>query len=461
MTELSASLPDEIEGLIASGSWAALAAADIDWPDAETVAPELVDLLLELPRNDRVLFFRALPREVAVEVFSELHGKSRDELLVALTDGETRDLLAAMTPDDRTHLLGELPGQATQRLLNLLSAEDLREAQQLLGYPEGSVGRLMTPEYLAVRRSWTVSRALQHIRELGAQKETVDVVFVVDERWHLQDDLPLHKLVLAQPDQRVEEIMDESFVSVEATARADEALRLMQRYDRIALPVVDSSGVLVGIVTVDDVLDFAEQAATEDMQRIGGSIPLHVRYWEASVGLLYRARIGWLAALVLVNLISSSVIALYENVLASVIALAFFIPLIIDTGGNAGSQSATTMIRALSTGEVRGDEWLRVAGKETLLGLAIGPTLGALGFILGWFRGGAELGLALGLVVMVTMILMLLVTNLMGVLLPFLLIRLRFDPAVASGPLITSIADAVGLIVYFSVASFVLGHVLA
>src|SRR5690606_15663754 len=167
----------------------------------------------------------------------------------------------------------------------------------------------------------------------------------------------LHKLVLAQPDQRVEEIMDESFVSVEATARADEALRLMQRYDRIALPVVDSSGVLVGIVTVDDVLDFAEQAATEDMQRIGGSIPLHVQYWEASVGLLYRARIGWLAALVLVNLISSSVIALYENVLASVIALAFFIPFSIATGGNAGSQCVTTMTRALSTGDCRSAGW--------------------------------------------------------------------------------------------------------
>lgn len=461
MTQLSASLSDEIERLIASRNWAALAAADIDWPDVETVAPELVDLLLGLPRNDRVLFFRALPREVAAEVFSTLHGQSRDDLLVALTDGETRDLLAAMNPDDRTHLLGELPGRATQRLLNLLSAEDLHEAQQLLGYPEGSVGRLMTPEYLAVRRSWKVSYALQHIREFGAWKETVDVLFVVDEQWHLQDDMPLHKLVLAQPGQRVEEIMDESFVCVEATAQADEALRLMQRYDRIALPVVDSSGVLLGIVTVDDVLDFAEEAATEDIQRIGGSAPLHVRYWEASVGLLYRARIGWLAALVLVNLVSSGVIAIYEDLLASVVALAFFIPLIIDTGGNAGSQSATTMIRALSTGEVRSHEWLRAAGKETLLGLTIGPTLGALGFIVGWFRGGADLGLALGLIVMVTMILMLLVTNLIGALLPFLLIRLRLDPAVASGPLITSIADAVGLIVYFSVASLVLGSMLA
>ena len=461
MTRQPANLPDEIERLIVSRRWAALAAADINWPDVETVAPDLVDILLELPRNDRVLFFRALPREVAVEVFSELHGQWRDDLLLALTDGETKDLLAAMNPDDRTNLLGELPGRATQRLLNLLSAEDLREAQQLLGYPEGSVGRLMTPEYLAVRRNWTVSRALQHIRELGSQKETVDVVFVVDEQWHLQDDMPLHKLVLAQPEERVEEIMDGRFVCVEATAEADEALRLMQRYDRIALPVIDSSGVLVGIVTVDDVLDFAERAATEDIQRIGGSAPLHVRYWEASVSLLYRARIGWLAALVLVNLISSGIIAIYEDVLASVVALAFFIPLIIDTGGNAGSQSATTMIRALSTGEVRRGEWLRVAGKETLLGLTVGPSLGALGFLLGWFRGGAELGLELGLIVMVTMIVMLLITNLMGVLLPFLLIRLRLDPAVASGPLITSIADAAGLLVYFSVASLVLGPMFA
>ena len=457
MKQPSARFPAEIERLIASGEWAQLASPDIEWPDVETVAPELVDLLLALPKADRVLLFRALPRELAAEVFAELRGRSRDELLVELTDAETGELLAAMNPDDRTNLLGELPGQMTQRLLNLLTGEALTHAQRLLGYLAGSVGRLMTPEYLAVKRDWTVSRALKHVRELGGQKETVDVLFVVDDEWHLQDDMPLHRLVLAEFDQLVGELMDESFVSVEATADAEEALRLLRRYDRTALPVVDSGGVLVGIVTVDDLLDLAEREATEDIQRLGGSSPLRLGYWEAGVGLLYRTRIGWLAALVLVNLLSSGIIAVYEEALASVVALAFFIPLIIDTGGNAGSQSATTMIRALSTGEVRSGEWLRAALKEAGVGLLVGPTLGVLGFLLGWFRGGAELGLELGIIVLVTMVVMLLLTTLLGVLLPFLLQWLRLDPAVASGPLITSIADALGLLVYFSVATRVLG----
>lgn len=446
-------LPPEMRRLLREGSWQELAARQGEWPEVSLVAPELTELLSELDTRDRVLLFRALPRDLAAAVFAKLQPAPRDRLLLALTDRETRQLLADLPPDDRTSLLGELPGQVTQRLLNLVPPEDLAVTRKLLGYPKDSVGRLMTPDYLAVRPEWTVARALEHVRERGREDETADTVFVVDAEWRLLDDLPLRRFVLTDPRRLVGDIMDEQYVSLRANTDREEAVRMMRRFDRVALPVVDSDGILVGIVTVDDVLDVAEEEATEDFHRTSAIAPVREGYWQAGVALLYRSRIGWLAALVLVNLVSSGVIAAYEEMLVSYVALAFFIPLLIDTGGNAGSQSATIMIRAISLGEVRLDQWWRALVKEAVLGLMIGVTLGLLGLALGLFRGGFQIGL----VVMITMIVMLLLTNLLGVLLPFLLMRFGRDPAVASGPLITSVADAVGLLTYFWVATLVLG----
>lgn len=449
-------LRGDIANLIRSRQWTRLASPALAWPHEELVAPEIVDALLELEPLDRALLFRSLPQEIAAEVFSFLEGDTRDDLLRRLTDAETRRLLAELNPDDRTHLLQELPGRVTQRLLNLLDPADLTEARNLLGYPEDSVGRLMTPDYLAVRPDWTVGQALEHVRRRGRESETANVVYVVDDRWRLLDDLPLRRLVLADPNQRVADVMDHTVVRLEAHADREEAVRTMRRYDRVALPVVDSTGVLVGIVTIDDVFDVAEEETTEDFHRSGAIAPLRTSYWETTKLVLYRARIGWLAGLVLVNLISSGVIAAFEEVLHAVVALAFFIPLIIDTGGNAGAQAATLMIRAMSVGDVRSGQWLRAAGRELTIGLGIGATLGALGMLLGIFRGGFEIGL----VVSLTMVTMLVLTNLVGVSLPFVLTRLRLDPAIASGPLITSIADALGLLLYFSFAVWLLGPTL-
>ena len=446
-------LPPELQAFIRDRRWTKLAASSIDWPNEELIAPELVDVLHELDSADRALFFRALPKRVAAEVFAYLEGDTRDNLLRELTDSEARRLLADLNPDDRTNLLQELPGRVTQRLLNLLEPADLAEARKLLGYPEDSVGRLMTPDYLAIKPDWTVERALEHIRRRGRESETANVIYVVDPGWRLLDDMPIRRLVLAEPTQRIDEIMDHTLVRLEVTDDREEAVRTMRRFDRVALPVVDSDGVLVGIVTVDDVFDVAEEETTEDFHRAGAMLPLRTAYWETTKRVLYRARIGWLALLVLVNLVSSGVIAAYEEVLEAVVALAFFIPLIIDTGGNAGSQSATMMIRAISTGDVTSKQWFRAFTKELVIGLAIGVTLGILGMLLGIFRGG----FAIGIVVLLTMVTMLVLTNLIGVLLPFVLTRLRLDPAVASGPLITSIADAVGLIIYFSYAVWILG----
>ncbi|MGI9179202.1 MAG: magnesium transporter [Longimicrobiaceae bacterium] len=436
-----------IEQLIASRRWTELREALEDWE-----APELADLLMDVEKADRVLLFRALPRLLSAEVFSYMEFQEQDELLRDLTDSETRALLANLAPDDRTVLLDELPGQVTQRLLNLLSPEDMREARMLLGYPEESVGRLMTPDYVAVRPEWTIDAALDHIRRHGKRSETINRIYVIDSSWRLVDDLDLRRFILAKSQETVESIMDHSFVSVSAFADREEAVRLIGRYDLVALPVVDSEGVLVGIVTVDDVLDVAEEEATEDFHRVGSVEPLRMGYWEATLWTLYRTRIGWLSGLVLVNLVSGGVLAAFEETLTSVVALAFFIPLIIATGGNAGMQSATIIIRGISTGDVNLAQWGHAFLREAGIGVFLGLTLGVLTAVLGIARGGLDLGL----VVFLTMISMLMVTNLLGMSLPFIFGRLGIDPAVASGPLVTSVADIIGLLIYFSIATWLL-----
>jgi magnesium transporter len=415
-------------------------------------APDIADLLLELKEADRFVFFRLIPRDLASEVFAFLEPRYRDEIIHSLSVEETRRLLADLRPDDRIELFEELPGQAVQRLLNLLSPEDLAEARQLLGYPPESVGRLMTPDYVAVRPSWTVERALRHIRSRGRVSETINDIYVTDPNWELLDALELRKFILAEPDQTVEDLMDYGFVSIPVTADREQAVQLIQRYDLDSLPVVDSRGILLGIVTVDDVMDVAEEETTEDFHKTAAVTPLRISYRDSSVAGLYAKRIPWLLGLVFLSLISSGILAAYEKTLSSVIVLAFFIPLLIDSGGNVGSQSATIIIRSLATGDVRLGQWFRTAAKEIGVGISLGVTMGAATSLVGFYRGGWEIGLVVG----ITMTVIVIVSNIVGASLPFVLTRLRLDPAAASSPLITTIVDIMGLILYFFVATVLL-----
>lgn len=418
----------------------------------ELPAPDVADVLLQLDKAERVLIFTSLPRRLASEVFAFLAPREKDELLAGLTVEETRRLLTDLRPDDRTNALEDLPGQVTQRLLNLLSPEDLREVRLLLGFPDDSAGRLMTPDYVAVRRQWTVGQALDHIRMRGKDSETISIIYVTDESWHLQDALELQRFILASPTDTVEMIMDHTYVSLSPLDDREEAVHKMRRYDLWALPVVDEDGVLLGVVTVDDVMDVAEEEATEDFQKSAAIAPLGVPYREAGVFSLFRKRVGWLLILVLVNLVSSGVIAAFEETLSAFIALAYFIPLLIDSGGNTGAQSASLMIRGLATGEVEMKNWLRTLLKELGVGLALGLTMGAATWVLGVWRGGIEVAMVVGL----TMVALVLLANILGMLLPFILTRLKLDPAVASSPLITTLVDALGLFLYFSIAVSVL-----
>lgn len=362
-------------------------------------------------------------------------------------------MVSTLSPDDRTQVLHELPAEVTQQLMDLLPSDDLAEARTLLGYPEESVGRLMTPDYVAVQPAWTVERAFAHVRDVGIDSETINRVYVITADGVLVDDLQLRKLILAEPEQTVQDVMDGSFVSASAFADREEAVRLIKRYDVTALPLLDSEGVLVGIVTVDDLLDVAEQEATEDFHRVGSVEPIRGSLQDASTWRLYRSRIGWLLVLVFINIFSGEGIAYFEDTIMAVVALVFFLPLLIDSAGNAGSQAATLMVRALATGDVKMKDWFSLVGKELGVAVMLGATMALAVSVLGWYRGGVDVAV----VVAMTMVCVVIVGSLVGMSLPFLLNRFNLDPATASAPLVTSIADISGVLIYFSLATWYLG----
>lgn len=446
MEALEQLLP-RIEELLGRKKWHDLRELLSDQP-----VPDVAEYLTTLDQNTRVVIFRLLTRPFATEVFSYLEPARKDELLGDLTREETRYLLDNLPPDDRTDFFEELPGLAIQRLLNLLSPEELREARKLLGYPKESVGRLMTPDYVAVREHWTISEALEHIRRVGKESETINWVFVVDNSWHLLDEIELRQFIFAEPTEVVKHLMNESVASISAYEDREKAVEAMQHYDVNVLPVTDSDGILLGIVTADDVLDVAEEEATEDFHLTAAVNPLKTSYRETSVWSLYRKRVVWLAALLVINLASGGVIALYEETLTSAIALAFFIPLLMASAGNTGAQSATLVVRAIATGDLSLNQWLSTVTREVAIGLLLGSTLGLAGWGFGLFKGGTEIAL----IVSMAMLSVVLVTNIIGVVIPLLLTKLDIDPAVASSPLITSLADVSCLFIYFTIATMVL-----
>lgn len=440
-------LKPEIEKLLADRRWAELRGLIVEIPE-----PDISDTLERLGEQDRIVLLRLLPREMLSEVFSYLSDRVQTDLLQALTTEETRVILAGLSPDDRAEFLQELPGQAIQKMMNLLTPEDRRETLQLLGYPGESVGRLMTPDYVAVRPDWTVDDALAHVRAKGMDSETINVVYVTDGRWKLLGVLGLRKLILAPPSARIGDIMEETVVRIDAFEDREKAVELISRYDITALPVVDGGDILLGIVTIDDVFDVAEEEATEDFQKTAAVNPLKASYRDASILSLYGKRVTWLASLLGISIVTTGILASQADTLNSAVALAFFIPLLIGTGGNTGNQSATLMVRALATGDIRERQWVGALFREVAIGLLLGVTMGLAGWLLGFFKGDARIAL----IVSVAMVSIVVASSLLGVILPVILQRFRIDPAVASNPLIASVMDILGLLIYFSVAQAVL-----
>lgn len=447
MAKRTEDLKSVIAALIAEHKW-----NDLRAKMAGLQPADIADLLLKLPKRERVLLFRALPRELAADSFSELEHEDAQYFLHELSDDETRVLLTELEPDDRTELLEELPGVVVQKLLNLLEPKDRAKTQAILGYPEESVGRLMTPGYVALRPTWTASEALAHVRKRDPKSETVNVLYVTDESWHLLGVLNLRKLIFADPEARVESFMQDSVIKGMATDDREKAAALMGKYNFSVLPVVDKDNILVGIVTVDDVMDVVEEEMTEDFYRSAAVESFKMNLGSAGVRTLYGGRIGWLVVLVLINIISGATIAFYQETIENAIVLVSFLPLLIASAGNAGSQSATLAIRALATGDIRVRDWLRVTSKELAVAGALGGTMGFVVWWIGVWRAGPEIAL----VVTLTMMTVVMAGSLFGISLPFLLRKLKLDPAVASAPLVATISDVLGVIIYFALATWLL-----
>jgi magnesium transporter len=434
----------EIQELIGQKKWREVKRMISAYP-----APDIADLCESLDEQDMFIVLRLLARQLAADVFDELEPNRQMSLLEQMRSAHVRAIISELPPDERTDLFEELPGEMTRKLLNLLPPEIRKESLKLLGYPKDSVGRLMTPHYVAIRPQWTVERTLEHIRQYGHNAETIDIVYVIDEKWHLIDAIPLRKLILTDPQQKIESLMNQEFVMVSAFEDQEKAIKVIERYNLVALPVVDSENVLVGIVTVDDILDVLKDEVTEDIQKGASVVPLGMSYSAASVWPLYRSRIPWLLILTIITLLSVGIIAAFEEMLYRIVALAFFIPLVIHTGGKAGTQSATLVVRAIATGDLTLRKWFNVIRKELSIGLLLGGTLGIILYLASflWLRDPI-----ISLVVSMTVIANVSWATLAGSLLPIILTKLRLDPAVISSPLITTLVDIIGVLVYFSIA---------
>ncbi|WP_422925680.1 magnesium transporter [Singulisphaera sp. PoT] len=422
---------------------------------------DLAGLVSGLSDAHQVEIFKALVGPLASEVFEYLDLATQEQILEALPDLEGAALLEEMSADDRTALFEELPDEVAERYIDQLSPEQRVVARALLQYGESSVGRLMTPDFVAVRKEWTVKRVLDHIRAHGKDRETLNVIYVVDEDHKLIDDLRIRELLVAPLHISVKDLFDGQVIALKATDDKQTAVGVFRKYDRTALPVTDARGILVGIVTIDDVLDVAEERATREIQQFGGVEALDEPYVETPFWSLVRKRASWLIVLFLGEMLTATAMGHFEEELKRAVVLAFFVPLIISSGGNSGSQAATLIIRAIALGEVRLRDWLMVLRRELASGLMLGTILGTIGFarIAIWSQFSSIYGAhwpLIGLTVALSLVGIVLWGTLSGAMLPFILKRLGLDPATSSAPFVATLVDVTGLIIYFTVASVVL-----
>ena len=424
--------------------------------------PSVVGAALErLSDSDRIKVLTALAPRLAATAFTFLSLQVQASLLSSAPHGIASLLLDHMPPDDRTRLFNQVPPHDTTRLLALLSPEQHKQAVGLLGYPATSVGSLMTPHYVSVPTDWTVQQVLDHIRKTGQDSETLTMIYAVDEKHRLIDDISIRQFLLAPLDVRVSDIMDNRFVALRAGQSQEAAVQMFRREDRKALPVLDDNDTLIGIVTIDDMLQVAEAEATRETQKIGGSEALDEPYMTIALSRMIKKRAGWLVFLFLGEMLTATAMGFFEKEIEKAVVLALFVPLIISSGGNAGSQAATLVIRALAIGELKLADWWRVMRREIMSGAALGGILGTIGFlriaiwsafstIYGphWFLVALTVGLALvGIVLW---------GSLAGSMLPLLMRRLGFDPATSSTPFVATLVDVTGLIIYFSIGMVLL-----
>jgi magnesium transporter len=425
---------------------------------------DVEQLIDELPEHGP-LFIETLSLNRSVNVFRILDFPTQERIIKKLSGKRVAGLINELPPDDRTSLFSEMHGDTVQKLILHLSPEDRKEALSLLGYEEDSIGRLMTPDYIAVKKEWDVERVLAHIRRYGKNSETIDVIYVIDKGGVLLDDIRIREILLVKPETKVSDLMDGRLIALSASDPQQDAINVFRMNNRTALPVVDAENILLGIVTVDDILWLANEEYTEDIQKIGGTEALDEPYLDINLFRLVRKRVGWLIILFLSEMLTSTAMQYFNDEIAVVIQLTFFIPLIMSSGGNSGSQASTLIIQAMALGEVTIADWWRVMRREILSGLMLGAILGVIGFlrIVIWASFSTIYGphsFLIALTVGFSLIGIVLWGSLAGSMLPLLMKRLKLDPATSSAPFVATLVDVTGLIIYFSMALVVMQGVL-
>ncbi len=451
---LSRLITPDIEKMLAEKNFKDLREALIELDPVD-----IAESINVLTPEERTVVFRILPRSISADVFEQLPFTEQEEILVSMGREQVAGILNEMDPDDRTQFLEELPGKVTRRLLELLTPEERSVAVNLLGYPEESIGRMMTPEYLAIHKDWTVKETLAFIRKSGHDKETINILYVLDDHDELIAYLKIRSLIFENPKEHIREIMNTQVIALHAFDDQETASEAMMRYDLPVLPVVDSDGTLVGIVTSDDVLDVIVEETTEDIHKMGGMAALEEPYFHASFFTLVQKRAGWLFVLFLGAMLIVTVLEKFDGVIQKFVILTFFLPLVISSGGNSGSQAATLVIRALAVQDITLKDWFRVFLRELLSGLMLGAFLSGIILlrIIVWPpENSAVPFFQLAQIVTLSVAAVVVCGTLIGSMLPFMLHALRFDPALSSTPLVATICDTIGVFIYYTLSMLIL-----
>ncbi|MBF2088270.1 MAG: magnesium transporter [Synechococcales cyanobacterium K44_A2020_017] len=447
--ELRELIRSQLHSLLDQGNLQGAKALLVPVPSAD-----IADAIEELPDAMQAIAFRLLSKSEAIDVYEHLDSSVQQTLIEDFKRQDVLDIVDKMSPDDRARLFDELPAKVVSRLLAELSPQERQATALLLGYEADTAGRIMTPEYVALKEVWTVTKALEHIRNLAHLSETVYYLYITDAARHLTGILSLRDLVTAQPEQQVGDLMVREFVSVKTDTDQEEVARVIQRYDFLAVPVVDAEQRLVGIVTVDDVIDVLEAEITEDIYTLGGVQTGANDYFQTNLWTVARRRVAWLLILLVTNTATSAVIQSQQDILEQVVVLAVFIPLLVGTGGNVGAQSSTVVIRGLNTDEIIGSGAWRVIWREAIAGAFLGLMLGSMVTVWAfWLQGNLPVAIAVGGSLVVIAIL----ASVSGSALPFLFQALKLDPALMSAPFITTVVDVLGVLIYLNLARVTLG----
>jgi magnesium transporter len=424
---------------------------------AQFSAPDIAEIFTDLSPDDEAVLLRILPHDLAADVFEYLSVEDQEKMLHALGTEQVAQILNDLPPDDRTALLEELPAAATQKLLNLLSPAERQVAADLLGYPKNSIGRRMTPEFVAIQQSWTVAEVLAHLRRVGRDRESLNQLYVVDDKGRLVNWVRLRNVVVAELRTPIVELFEPQLVTLHASDDQETAVAAFRKYDFTVLPVIDAKDKLVGVVTVDDVLDVLEQETTEDIQKMGGMEALDAPYLRISLQHMIKKRAGWLSVLFVSEMFTATAMGYFEGEIQKAAVLALFVPLILSSGGNSGSQATSLIIRAMAVRDVALRDWLKVLKREIVTGFALGMVLALIVLMRIFLWPNREKLYTshyalVALSVSFSVVGVVLWGSVVGAMLPILMRRLKFDPAVCSAPFVATLVDVTGIVIYFNVA---------